>query len=114
MNKITINFIHKGIYDGATTADGKKEWRGGETPYNKALQAGTAQWQDGVNGIVACLAFTCPCGCGSIGTLPVAAGYSRMWNWDGNRELPTLTPSIQKLTPCKWHGYLTKGEFSPC
>ena len=30
------------------------------------------------------------------------------WDWDGNREAPTLTPSIL----CKvsgWHGYLTNG-----
>jgi len=36
------------------------------------------------------------------------------WDWDGNRDLPTLTPSILhwgngNYEPPTWHGYLTKG-----
>lgn len=30
------------------------------------------------------------------------------WDWDGNREAPTLTPSIL-CNVSGWHGYLTKG-----
>ena len=39
------------------------------------------------------------------------------WNWDGDEDLPTLTPSIGAASygsnpePTKWHGYLTAGEF---
>ena len=31
------------------------------------------------------------------------------WNWDGNEQSPTLTPSIH--WPGEWHGYLTNGQF---
>lgn len=40
-----------------------------------------------------------------------------IWGWDGNRELPTLTPSINCLSEkdgkpaggCGWHGFITNG-----
>lgn len=66
--------------------------------------------------------------------LPGAAGFRRIpivanakfegWRWDGNRESPTLTPSI--LASCHvpggkvdefyeaWHGFLTAGRFVSC
>lgn len=61
--------------------------------------------------------FMCPCGCGaerilSIGTSKPAQGPS--WQWDGNRERPTLSPSIRDISHCKWHGYLRAGVFEPC
>jgi len=31
------------------------------------------------------------------------------WNWDGNREAPTLTPSINVIGV--WHGYLRAGKL---
>jgi hypothetical protein len=66
-----------------------------------------------ITGLLAC----CP-GCGELQILPAkkksATGGS--WSWDGNREAPSLSPSI--LHHCKdgifWHGYLAKGEFEPC
>jgi len=109
---VKINFVSD-IFEGATTKNGEK-WIGGETPYNRSLPVGASQWQNGTDGNIAGLAFVCPCGCGSIGTTAVVKGFGTKWNWDGNKEFPTLTPSIQKLTACKWHGYLTKGEFVPC
>ena len=37
------------------------------------------------------------------------------WEWNGNRESPTLTPSIlvhvSRDQPDKWHGYLTDGKL---
>lgn len=30
------------------------------------------------------------------------------WNWDGNREAPTITPSILDVVT-GWHGYMTAG-----
>lgn len=36
------------------------------------------------------------------------------WRWDGNLEQPTLTPSIQKMNGCRWHGYLVGGQFQGC
>lgn len=35
------------------------------------------------------------------------------WRWDGNREAPTITPSINCEKICGWHGYITAGKFSP-
>jgi hypothetical protein len=32
-----------------------------------------------------------------------------VWKWDGNKEMPTLTPSID-VTGI-WHGYLTDGKL---
>ena len=37
-------------------------------------------------------------------------GGSPQWNWDGNREAPTFSPSINCERHCGWHGYLEKGR----
>lgn len=67
-----------------------------------------------LHGEVKGIAFRCPCGCGYESWLPVQR-EERGWTWDGNRAAPTLTPSIlQSGLPCKWHGYLTSGEFRSC
>lgn len=59
------------------------------------------------------------------GILPGSHGFAcryegpGAWEWDGNRESPTLTPSIlvnivwgeeEELIEL-WHGYLTAGRF---
>lgn len=36
------------------------------------------------------------------------------WEWNGDRQVPTLQPSIRKMQGCKWHGYLTAGVWTPC
>lgn len=41
------------------------------------------------------------------------------WNWNGNRESPTLTPSILhwgngRDNPSTWHGYMTDGKLIEC
>lgn len=60
-------------------------------------------------------AFTCPCGCGDQDIIPIKKGpqenAGHRWGWDGNVEAPTLTPSIQRNTPCQWHGYMRAGKF---
>ena len=35
------------------------------------------------------------------------------WQWDGNEDTPTLTPSIACGMPkgCDWHGYMTAGRL---
>ena len=41
-----------------------------------------------------------------------------MWNWNGDRNNPSFTPSVnclaerngEKLAGCGWHGYITNGE----
>ena len=86
-----------------------------DRPVRKDLAPGTAMWLSGTDGVTSCLEFVCPCGCGVVGAITVGEGFGgKAWNWDGNRERPTLTPSILKTTPCRWHGFLTSGEFISC
>ena len=82
----------------------------------KDLAPGTAAWMEGTDGEISSLVFVCPCGCGEICSIPVRVGYGTFWKWDGNRELPTLTPSILRVSPysCGWHGFLTAGQFTSC
>ena len=57
----------------------------------------------------------CPCGCGSMMNLPIATGEKpeHKWQWDGNREHPTLAPSIRDMNGCRWHGHLQNGIWTP-
>ena len=70
------------------------------------------------------LAFACPRGRGecSVPLFPQTTGKGHTWKWDGNREAPTLTPSInclacnpenpaEKYAGCGWHGHLRDGVF---
>lgn len=67
------------------------------------------------------LTFVCPGGCGRRGFCHVEnperdnTGQAA-WSWNGDRERPTLRPSILSKIPlgCGWHGYLTDGVFTPC
>lgn len=58
--------------------------------------------------------FMCPCGCGHISYVPIFKGprggdWRDPWGWDGNREAPTLSPSIEFKNYCKWHGFFEAG-----
>lgn len=109
---VPITFdIRVGQFEGVTqNADGSLS--------RKDVAAGAAWWihhlGDHENRI-SHLRFSCPCGCGDLITVPVYQNKNLEgdygWKWDGNKELPTLSPSIQKLNGCKWHGHLTKGIF---
>lgn len=46
----------------------------------------------------------CPCGCGK----DLGISFDK-WQYDGDRENPTVTPSIRRIGGCGWHGFLTKG-----
>lgn len=59
----------------------------------------------------------CPCGCGAHMNLPLYRTESAKpepvaWIWDGNRETPTLQPSIRDMMGCRFHGHLTKGVWT--
>lgn len=66
--------------------------------------------------------FDCPCGCGDkIGVPfenPVDGGppeHPRGWQRTGDTiETLTLTPSIQRIGDCAWHGWITNGEARTC
>lgn len=67
------------------------------------------------DGRVGGLAFICPCGCKREGYLPVETNTpGPRWDWDGNHERPTLTPSVLFRGGCQWHGFLTNGEWRTC
>ena len=80
-------------------------------PTRADLPPGTARWYEDANGRR--LEYICPCGCQGVGSLPVDLGQhlDRRWQWDGNIESPTLSPSILRYSTCKWHGYLIAGEW---
>ena len=48
---------------------------------------------------------------GDIVHLPIVVGNNNPghWGWDGNREAPTITPSINVIG--RWHGYLRVGRL---
>lgn len=76
------------------------------------------------------IVFYCPCGtCGKhySCSIPIVKGSKQpsAWEWDGNEDSPTITPSIFRHldiaahgdTPahkCEWHGFLTAGIFRSC
>lgn len=50
-----------------------------------------------------------------LAILPIG-DQSNAWKWDGNREAPTLTPSILhwgggRGEPATWHGWLRAGKL---
>lgn len=67
-------------------------------------------------GEIAGMIYVCPCGCGREGYLrfrgaprPPEEADRPSWEWDGNREAPTLSPSV--LHRDHWHGYLRAGMW---
>lgn len=96
--------------------------------------AGAFRWTGlpGASGIFG-INFGCPCGCGRIygasfdNRTPdlLAIGHKQgQWHWDGNRDKPTLTPSLglhaangSPVGPdghYHWHGFLRNGVFEEC
>jgi hypothetical protein len=68
--------------------------------------------------------FAAPCG--ELIVLPLSADGAPItkhghagpsWQWDGNREKPTLSPSIfvgMRDTPPGWHGFVRAGVMETC
>lgn len=81
----------------------------GEFFYTRQTDGGGTS--DEITGIV----FLCPCGCSVLHAIGFSWGKPR-WEWDGNIEQPTVTPSLglgvgEDGRDYHWHGYLTKGAF---
>lgn len=62
------------------------------------------------------LEFICPrtskyCGAILVGHLTKPA-INPSWQWDGNFEAPTLTPSVNCVSGCGWHGFLKAGVWT--
>jgi hypothetical protein len=96
-----------------------RESGGHNRAFRDDLPAGASQWSEGQKS----LSFMYPCGCGCVHAVPIKPFQGNGWDWDGNIETPTLTPSLG-LYPrdgkasdgsgYHWHGYLTAGVFKPC
>ena len=77
------------------------------------MQPGAIEFRE-LNGQVKGIAFRCPCGCGFESYLPIGRD-EQGWEWNGSREFASIKPSIPQIgLPCKWHGFLTDGEFRSC
>jgi hypothetical protein len=46
---------------------------------------------------------------GDVVSLPLSGDKQPVWQWDGNREAPTLTPSVNVVG--RWHGWLREGKL---
>lgn len=59
--------------------------------------------------------FACPRTgkyCGAIRCALQKPAETPSWGWDGNMQAPTLRPSVNCISGCGWHGWVTNGEFS--
>ena len=79
---------------------------------NRSLAPGTSQFSVDDKSLV----FICPCGCSRVWSVPIGTGPKQpnQWEWNGDRLLPTLKPSILVIGECGWHGFLTNGIFTRC
>ena len=68
------------------------------------------------------ISFNCPCGsCGNevyigfknpLDGLGPYDSVGPLWDRQGNNfEILSVTPSIQRIGGCEWHGYITNGEL---
>lgn len=79
------------------------------------FHAGTSAWVKDAQGKIVIIRFVCPCGCSDVCSVPIDPSFDKQaWNFNGNYVQPTLTPSILRLSGCKWHGFLTNGEWITC
>lgn len=64
------------------------------------------------------LLYNCPCGCGRQGVLRFRfpGGNRPSWEWNGDRDKPSLQPSVHDQPDGKthWHGWLTDGVWRAC
>lgn len=63
---------------------------------------------DGISG----MNYVCPCGCGALAPLHFKPRPSPSWTWDGNKDRPTLSPSVHHVG--HWHGWLRAGVWESC
>ncbi len=74
---------------------------------------GDFYWTGMSDGKIGRMMFTCPCGCGDICGVTLKPAVEAGWEWNGDLDKPTLTPSIA-INRGHWHGYLTAGVFKSC
>lgn len=81
--------------------------------YGQMKQPGDGYWTGSAepDKVPGRLMFKCPCGCGITAGIKVAGDGK--WEWNGDMDKPTCTPSIL-INAGHWHGYLTDGVFKTC
>lgn len=52
----------------------------------------------------------CPCGCGEAISLPMTEGAEPCWQFNGNMNSPTLSPSVWRTEGCASHFFLRGGK----
>ena len=83
----------------------------------EAGERGVFMWSDREGQRRGGLIVTLPAGPGAvIAHLPVrmtgeAAAAPVSWEWDGNEDAPTLSPSVWHDKPSGWHGWIRGGEL---
>lgn len=74
---------------------------------------GTFAWQlDEGGGHARRITYICPRGqlCG-VPVLPHRLPNGAGWSFDGNVDQPTLSPSVNCVGGCGWHGFITAGRM---
>jgi Family of unknown function (DUF6527) len=100
------------VTDGYILDEDKRVLHGDSEQWCRSdLPNGSASWSLNTKDEVVGLLFVCPCGCGVVGSLSIVPGYGGpVWRLaNDDYDLPTLKPSIQKTSPCRWHGFIERG-----
>ncbi|HRP26358.1 DUF6527 family protein [Thauera sp.] len=78
-------------------------------------QPGMIEVNRRADGSIGGLHFICPCGCGREGYLPASGhGHPSEWDFTGPDDRLTARPSVLQVGGCRWHGWLTEGEWVAC
>jgi hypothetical protein len=56
----------------------------------------------------------CPCGCGHDIQLPLSGLDGPRWSISGTPKAPTLTPSVHRMSGCRSHFVLRRGNVIWC
>lgn len=85
-----------------------------DLPESPNVPAGAFTYYTDDRGAIRGMIYACPCGCGNCGLLrfrPVAPADHgcASWEWNGNKETPTLSPSVHHVG--HWHGWLREGRW---
>ena len=95
-----------------------------ETLYGDQCKPGMFLWNDSVREVdgveYRCKTLWAIYPDGSIGALPVRpvppelshVNGGNSWEWDGNEDRPTLSPSVHHIG--RWHGYVRNGRMESC
>lgn len=81
-----------------------------DEPYAERHQPGDYEIADRGAGLR--IAFVLPAPEGFV-AVPIG-GQPNAWQYDGNLDCPTLSPSIWVNKPSGWHGHVKAGELVGC